>query len=77
MRGVLLLFETTRSVIKAERLLKQQGLHPRVVPIPRSISSECGMALEVDSEELLAAQQTLAQEQIALSIHTLKIEEET
>lgn len=70
MSTALLLFETTRNVIKAERLLKQQGLQPRVVPVPRSISSECGMALEVDSEELLEAHQALAHAQIGVSVHT-------
>ena len=43
----LLLFRTTHAVIKAERLCRKQNPAVRVIPVPREISSECGMALEL------------------------------
>ena len=46
-RRVLMLFPTTHDVIKAERVCLKLGITVQVVPVPRSVSSECGMALEV------------------------------
>ncbi len=51
MRAVLL-FQSTHKVIKSERLLLQQGHAPKVIPVPKHISSECGMALEVAPESV-------------------------
>lgn len=47
MKRCLLLFTNTREVIKAERILLRYGVAVRVIPVPRSISSECGMALDL------------------------------
>jgi N-acyl-L-homoserine lactone synthetase len=47
MKRSLLLFRNTREVIKAERILLRYGVAVRVIPVPRSISSECGMALHI------------------------------
>jgi len=34
-------------VIKAEKILKASNLSVNVTPVPRNISSDCGIALEV------------------------------
>jgi hypothetical protein len=47
---MLLLFRSTHDVIKAEKALRQQRIPRRVIPVPRSISSQCGMALEIAPE---------------------------
>ena len=47
----LLLFQSTRTVIKAERLCRNHGLSCKVIPVPRTISSECGMAIELHPED--------------------------
>ncbi len=38
-------FPTTHQAIKAERALASQSYPYKMVPIPRSISSSCGIAL--------------------------------
>jgi hypothetical protein len=38
-------------VILAEKAIRQQGIHRRVIPVPRSISSQCGMALEIAADD--------------------------
>jgi hypothetical protein len=45
---MLLLFQSTHDVILAEKAIRQQGIPRRVIPVPRSVSSQCGMALEID-----------------------------
>lgn len=42
-----LLLENTRAVIQAESRLKDLSIPCRVMPVPRAISSECGMCLEI------------------------------
>jgi len=43
------LFESVHRVMKAEKLLKGKGLKVDLIPVPREISSDCGVAVEVDA----------------------------
>ena len=47
------LFESVHRVMKAEKVLKEEGIAVDLIPVPREISSECGMAVELSkgSEE--------------------------
>ncbi len=47
----LFLFRSTRDVIKAERELQINGIGQKVIPVPRTISSECGMALQIEPHD--------------------------
>lgn len=49
---MILTFLNTRTVIQAERELKNNGISYQVIPTPRQISSECGMCLKVSSSDL-------------------------
>ncbi|UCH77326.1 MAG: DUF3343 domain-containing protein [Candidatus Coatesbacteria bacterium] len=42
--GVVLFF-TTSSAIRGEKVAKRQGLRVKLIPTPRQLSSDCGMAL--------------------------------
>jgi len=48
-----LLFESVHRVMKAEKLLKGKGINIDLIPVPREINSDCGVAIELsaDSEE--------------------------
>jgi len=51
------LFYTTSSVMRAEKLLQKDGLSSKLVPTPRQFSSDCGIALQFswdDSERVTA-----------------------
>ena len=50
MKSVLLL-ESIHQVMRAEKLLKAKGVKIDLIPVPREISSDCGMAIELPSEE--------------------------
>jgi hypothetical protein len=39
------LFHTTSSAFRAERVLRAAGLEAKLIPTPREFSSDCGMAL--------------------------------
>jgi hypothetical protein len=40
-----ILFHTTSSALRAEKVLQRAGLTVKLIPTPREFSSDCGMAL--------------------------------
>lgn len=43
-----ILFHTTSSVLRAEKLLIGEGVEVKLIPTPRELSSDCGIALRFD-----------------------------
>lgn len=66
------LFHTSSSALRAEKILMNNGLTVKLIPTPRQFSSDCGISLrfmwceEARTRELLAAGRV----EVA-SIHTL------
>ncbi len=48
---LLLTFASIHYVLKAEKLLKTRGIPTEMVPVPKEISSDCGMALVMAEED--------------------------
>jgi hypothetical protein len=46
----LYVFSSVHHVMKAEKLLKSRGLRIDLIPMPREISSDCGVAIELPLE---------------------------
>lgn len=40
-----ILFHTTSSALRAEKVLQRAGLTVKLIPTPREFSSDCGLAL--------------------------------
>ncbi|MFZ5942412.1 MAG: DUF3343 domain-containing protein [Bacteroidota bacterium] len=51
MKTELLLFPSVHWVIKAEKLLESRGISTRIIAVPKSISSDCGMCLSFGEGE--------------------------
>ncbi len=49
MSRTFLLFPSVRFAIKAEAHCRKRQVSCQVMPVPRQISSECGMCLEIES----------------------------
>ena len=49
---VILLFPSIHDVIATETRLKEAGVWCDMVPVPRELSSECGMAVELREADL-------------------------
>ena len=45
------LFYTTSSAMRAEKLLKNGGYAVKLIPVPRQFSSDCGIALRFDWQQ--------------------------
>jgi hypothetical protein len=39
------LFDSVSHVMKAEKILKAAGIEHKIIPVPRSISPDCGVCL--------------------------------
>jgi hypothetical protein len=61
-KKVLLLFQSVHEVLAAERHLQEVISEIDVVPVPKELSSNCGVALEVMPERLQAAIELLKKE---------------
>ncbi len=47
--STIIIFFNTSSVFYAERALKLQGILPEIIPTPKDLSSDCGIALKMPS----------------------------
>lgn len=45
-------FKTTSMALMFERLCKSEGIEARIAPVPRKLSSSCGLACEISSLNL-------------------------
>ena len=61
---LIMLFQSTRSAIGAERLLRTSKIEYTVVPVPRDISSNCGMAILVSESQKDSVTQLLETEHL-------------
>ncbi len=59
MKTYLLLFPSVHYVLKAERLLKAAGILTEMIPVPKEIKGDCGMALVIRAEDLEAVSRLL------------------
>jgi selenide,water dikinase len=59
-RDLLLVFESTQRVMRAERAARDRGLDVDAGPAPRAVSSECGVVLEARSDQAAALTKLLA-----------------
>jgi hypothetical protein len=50
------LFPSVSHVLKAEKILKARGTPHKLIPVPRHISTDCGVCLRVavEQQELVA-----------------------
>jgi len=56
----LLVFRSIHHVLAAERALKAAGLQPDLVPVPKDVSPNCGMAITIAAQAAEAAAAVLA-----------------
>lgn len=64
-RGVIL-FESIHHVLAAEKVLQERSLWHDMIPVPRGLSSDCGMAIEVQFADLAGICDLLADSEIRL-----------
>jgi hypothetical protein len=48
MTYLILIFQSTHQVLKAEKLLLEKGVKLDIIPTPKDITSECGMSIRIN-----------------------------
>lgn len=56
------LFYSTQGAIRAEKALLKAHLPIKLIPVPRHLSSECGLALRFDLDDQEAVAEALLQD---------------
>ena len=55
-----LLFESVSAALAAEKVLKDRGIPNKLIPVPKHISSDCGVCLRLAADDLDRAGEALA-----------------
>lgn len=65
------LFHNTSAVMRAEKILKKGGVTVKLIPTPREFSSDCGMAVRFDAQDMETVRVLLEQAHVEVAgIHT-------
>ncbi len=54
------LFQSISSALRAEKLLKKEGMAYKLIPVPRHLSSDCGVCIRFFSEDEFLVRKALA-----------------
>jgi len=58
-------FNSIHRVMKAEQFLKERRLPILLIPAPRSVSSDCGLAIRYAEEDRMVIEESLAAADLA------------
>jgi len=70
-QGVIL-FPSIHFALRAEKLMKQKGILHKLIPVPRQLSSDCGVCLRIPWEKKEEVLEILAQSAVKVDgVHPL------
>lgn len=70
-QGVIL-FPSIHFALRAEKLIKEKGFAVKLIPVPRHLSSDCGVCLRISSEKREEIRAILAQAGVKIdAVHSL------
>ena len=68
----MVLFHSTAHALRGEKVLQRAGLQIKMIPTPRQISSDCGMALRFERAEREQVAATLQENRVPINgIHEI------
>lgn len=56
--AVILVYATSHA-LRAETILAEAGIESKLIPVPRHLSSDCGVCLRINQEDMELAKETL------------------
>ena len=59
-KHTVILVHSTSYAIRAEKVLHMAGIPSKLIPVPRHLSSDCGVCVRIERENQEAALQALA-----------------
>jgi hypothetical protein len=64
--AVILVYSTSYA-LRAEKVLLKAGIASKLIPVPRHLSSDCGVCVRVERLQLEAALETLEAAQVEIN----------
>jgi hypothetical protein len=71
MTRIVIVFLNIRQVIKADNALRENKILSRIIPVPETISSECGMCIELDPVDELKIKSILDNQQLIYRLENI------
>ncbi|MHB8870370.1 MAG: DUF3343 domain-containing protein [Thermoleophilia bacterium] len=59
MARVVLVFATTHAAMAAEDALREEGIPLQVIPLPRWVAADCGLALRLEEGDVARAEEEI------------------
>jgi len=67
---LILIFRGTHQVLSAEKRLKRGGVPVRLLPVPRRLTSDCGLAIRIPLDQRDLAREILSSARLLpVSVH--------
>jgi len=66
MQHSVVLFYSTSGTLHAEKLLKKEGITTKLIPVPRHLSSDCGICLRFEQPEETRVKVILEERQVEI-----------
>lgn len=63
-RHAIVLVASSSHAIRAEHVLRQGGMETKLVPVPRTLSSDCGVCVRIRAEDVAAAEAILQKNRV-------------
>jgi hypothetical protein len=68
-----ILFPSIHFALRAEKKSKEKGFSVRLIPVPRHLSSDCGVCLRISWEQKETIESLLKEEGVKMEgVHSLK-----
>jgi hypothetical protein len=64
MQYSVVLFHSITGALQAEKRLKEKGIAIKLIPVPRQLSSDCGVCLRFQKEDEAEVKKVLEEERI-------------
>jgi len=66
------LFYTSSHAIRAEQLLQRENIECKLIPVPRHLSSDCGVCAQINRADREAVRRLLAESRVEIQeIHEI------
>jgi hypothetical protein len=63
-KNTIILLHATSHALRAEKLLAMKGVVSRLIPVPRQLSSDCGVCIRISQADKAAAMTILDENKI-------------
>jgi hypothetical protein len=58
---------STSHALMIEKLLQKEGIDCQLVPVPRQISSDCGVCVRIDPADMSAAERSIQDSRLEIA----------